>query len=81
MVLKETVGRANVEIQVKVPATEKPEEYVDGVANANNFELYFDFDLDQHITELSDSGGENPLSLHENGDIKLYSAVFCLETN
>lgn len=56
-------------------AIKKPEEYVDAIVDADNFELNFDFNLNQCVMKLFDSKKDNLSSLHENKSIKLYSAT------
>lgn len=46
MVTEETIGRTDAKTQVEILATKEPEEYIDVVADMDNFELNFNFDPD-----------------------------------
>lgn len=75
-VSEKIVSRADTGTQIKVPTIEESEKYIDAAADADNFKLNFNFNLDQRVMELFKSEKDNLSSLYRNEDMGLYSATF-----
>ena len=70
---EKTASRAVTGAPAEAPATKKLEKYVS--AAENDFEIDLNYSSGQRMTELSNSDGESPSSMHRGGVSGLYTAT------